>query len=247
MQLKIQRSQRMGGVTGTVVLFCLDVRAEYSPDERTNISKYRLGKQVIYNSQAARKHLDNMGVQLDRTQHGGTGERLAGLAKGVASFALAALHLNISIDSLGRGHHIECKDLNELMEAEEAVMEACRNLKAYLAVASTFNGSIVLIDFDQDEQQHISQGILELPSIAIDDAQSTAMVATSNPTAPFGNFDFAPYKPVGYAQRPSSASCAMVSSTSSPKKISPNKKFDFPMGRRQFEGSLRGIGRDRYF
>lgn len=198
MQLKIQRSQRAGGVTGTVILFCLDVRAEYSPDERSNISKYRLGKEVIYNSQAARKHLETVDTQLDRSQRGSTGERIVSLAKGVGALALAKLHLNISIDSLGRGHHIECKDLNELMEAEEAVMTACRNLKAYLAVASTFNGSILLIDFDHDEQQHISQGILELPSVAIDGPQSTAMVPTGNSSSPLSNFNFALYKPVGY-------------------------------------------------
>jgi len=198
MQLKIQRSQRAGGVTGTVILFCLDVRAEYSSDERSNISKYRLGKQVIYNSQAARKHWDNADAQLDRAQQGSTGQRFVGLAKGVAALALAKLHLNISIDSLGRGHHIECKDLDELMEAEEAVMTACRSLKAYLALASTFNGSIVLIDFDEGEQQHISQGVLELPSVAVDSTEPSAMVPVNHSSPSIAGFDFLPYKPVGY-------------------------------------------------
>ena len=48
MQLKLQRSQRMGGAFGTKVLFCLDVRAEYAPTEHANIRKYKLGSEVIY-------------------------------------------------------------------------------------------------------------------------------------------------------------------------------------------------------
>ena len=46
MQLKLQRSQRMGGVLAGTVVFCLDVRADYTADERDNINKYKLGGQV---------------------------------------------------------------------------------------------------------------------------------------------------------------------------------------------------------
>ena len=53
MQLKIQRSQRTGGIVGNTVFFCLDVRADYSPEEQSNIGKYKLGGQAIYNSRAA--------------------------------------------------------------------------------------------------------------------------------------------------------------------------------------------------
>jgi hypothetical protein len=159
MQLKIQRSQRMGGLIGNTVLFCLDVRADYAPPEAANIAKYKLGKEVIYNSRAAKRHLDTAGAQLDRTQSGGVGERAAGLARGAVSMAIASMHLNISIASLGRGHHIECKDLTELMEAENAVMDACRNVRDFLNLAATFNGSTILVDFsEKDEQVHTAMG-----------------------------------------------------------------------------------------
>lgn len=141
MQLKIQRSQRAGGIVSNTVIFCLDVRADYSPEEQDNVRKYRLGSQVIYNSQAARRHLDHAGAQLDRTKSGSVGERMSGLARGVFSTALAKMSLNISIASLGRGHHIECKDLEELLEAEETVRTACKNVTRYLEAATTFDGS----------------------------------------------------------------------------------------------------------
>ena len=158
MQLKIQRSQRTGGALGNTIFFCLDVRADYSPEEKSNINKYRLGGEVIYNSQAARKHFDQAGAHLDRTQSGGTGERAAGLARGLVSLALAKMHLNISIASLGRGHHIECKDLQELLEAEETVRNACKNVTRFLEIASTFDGSEVVIEYEKGEERvHITQ------------------------------------------------------------------------------------------
>lgn len=156
MQLKIQRSQRMGGVMGGTVVFCLDALAEYSHPEADNIAKYKLGKQVIYNSRASKKHLD-------RAQDKSDGSA-TGYLKGAVSLAMAALSLNISIDSLGRGQHIECKDMEELLEAEDALMTACRTLTRYLAVAATFNGSIALIDFDDGEKLHTGQGSLDLIS-----------------------------------------------------------------------------------
>jgi hypothetical protein len=140
------------------VLFCLDIRADYSPEQRDNIRKYKLGGQTIYNSQSARKHLETAGAHLDRTQSGGVGERASGLARGMLSMAMAKMSLNISIASLGRGHHIECKDLEELLEAEDTVRNACKNVTRYLDVAATFNGSEIVIEYVKgEEQEHIAQ------------------------------------------------------------------------------------------
>jgi hypothetical protein len=158
MQLKIQRSQRVGGLTGATVLFCLDVRADYSPEERDDIRKYRLGSQVIYNSRAAQKHLASVGAQLARVDNPSLREKAAGLGRGVVSLAMAKMSLNISIDSLSRGQHIECKDLEELVEAEETVRTACKNVTRYLEVAATFNGSEIVIEYDRGEEKvHITQ------------------------------------------------------------------------------------------
>lgn len=51
MLLKIKRSQRSGGILGGTVIFGLNVRAEYSPEEKTDINKYKLGgAEVFYNN-----------------------------------------------------------------------------------------------------------------------------------------------------------------------------------------------------
>ena len=174
MQLKIQRTQRMGGVMGGTVVFCLDVQADYSDQEADNIAKYKLGKQVVYNSRASKRHLD----KLDEANDGSA----KGYIKGAVSLAMAAMNLNISINSLGRGQHIECKDLEELLEAEEAVMVACRNVKRFLDTAATFNGSIALIDFDDGEKLHTEQGSLELLSTPSDSLRDALPSAKSDST-----------------------------------------------------------------
>lgn len=159
MQLKIQRSQRTGGVLSNTVFFCLDVRADYSPEEQSNIAKYKLGGQVIYNSQAARKHLDRADAHLDRVDSDSLKEKAAGLARGAFSMAMAKMSLNISIDSLSRGQHIECKDLEELLEAEETVRSACKNVTRYLEAAATFDGSETVIEYNKGEEMvHVTQG-----------------------------------------------------------------------------------------
>ncbi len=123
MQLKVQRSQRTGGAFGGKIIFVLDIRAEYTEPERNNINLDRAGQ-----------HLDAGG---------------SGLLKGMASLALDRMNLNITIASLQKGVHIECKDLGELLEAEESVCTACQNLSKFLAAAATFDGRTDIIEFNE--------------------------------------------------------------------------------------------------
>lgn len=162
MQLKIQRSQRPGGVLANKVIFCLDIRAQYSERESANISRYRLGGETVYSSRKQQQHFANMQAHTQRIGQGDAKESAAGLGRGLVSLALAKMSLEITVASLARGQHIECKDLSELSEAEEAVRGACRNLKNYLEVANSFNGSVILVDFDEGEKEHISQGVLTI-------------------------------------------------------------------------------------
>ncbi len=142
MQLKLKRSQRTGGVLSSKLLFCLDARAELTAQERADVDKYKLGDSIIYNSETSKKHID-AGVAA-----AATGSAL-GIAKSMYSFAVARLNLNISINDLTKGVHIECKDMDELLGAEGAIMTACENLKTYLDTAKSFDGKEVLIDFSQ--------------------------------------------------------------------------------------------------
>jgi len=180
MQLKIQRSQRMGGLTASIVIFCLDVRADYSAEERGNINRYKLGGQTIYNSRAAQRHLEQSDAHLARTQEGSTGNRLVGVVRGAASLAMAKMQLNITIASLGRGHHIECKDLEELLGAEDTVRSACKDLTRYLQVAETFDGSELVVEYVNGEERiHVTPHAPPL----LEYAGATASTTTPRPGA----------------------------------------------------------------
>jgi hypothetical protein len=148
MQLKLKRTQRAAGLMGGKVMFALDARAELSADESELVRKYGLGKLVVYDSEARKKHNESAyGHFDDAAGGGGTGRSLWKNARGLASAAMMALSLRVTVDSLVGGQHIECKELDELLGAEGAILNACKNLKAYLETALTFDGREEVLEF----------------------------------------------------------------------------------------------------
>jgi hypothetical protein len=144
-----------------------------------------LGGQVIYNSLAAKRHLDNAGAHLDRAGVPGFSGMAGGLARGVASLAMAKMSLNVTIASLGRGHHIECKDLQELLEGEDTLRNACKDLTRFLQVAETFDGSEVVVEYQNGEEQvHIIQHATPL---LIDSSATTIDVDSSSQRSDYGS------------------------------------------------------------
>ncbi|GAA0326188.1 hypothetical protein GCM10009087_40640 [Sphingomonas oligophenolica] len=177
MQLKLQRSQKTGGIVTTNVIFCLDARVEFTPPEARDISRYKLQNQIIYTSEGARSAAEGSraaaanakarGIALGNVDDfltSATGKLGHGL-KAAALGAISAMRLTITINSLQRGQHIECKSLDELLGAEDAIMTACENLKGYLATAATFDGREVLVDFNSDQPTIVAQRTTPQPML----------------------------------------------------------------------------------
>lgn len=135
MQLKLKRSQKTSGMMSKTVVFILDARADLTEEEKTNVQKYELGKDVIYSSEATK-------ALKEAARLPGTGT-LGMLAR----VAMSKLTLSITINSLCSGHQIDCKSLQEVLEAEEAVKEACALLRIYLTAAATFDGREEVIEY----------------------------------------------------------------------------------------------------
>ena len=146
MQLKLTRSQRTGGMMGNKVLFALDARAELSPADTELVRKYGLNKIVVYDSEARKKRTESALGHFDEAGSTSPGKSLWKSARGIASAAMASLSLRITVESLTKGEHIECKELDELLGAEGAIREACASLKAYLETAQTFDGREEVIE-----------------------------------------------------------------------------------------------------
>ena len=147
MQLKLKRSQRAGGMLGGKVIFALDARTDLTPDEKGLVSKYALGKLVVYDSESRKKHGETAYGQFDEAASSSLGRSLWRSARGIASAAMMTLSLRVTVDSLMSGQHIECTDLDELLGAEAAILNACKNLKAYLETAQTFDGREEVVEF----------------------------------------------------------------------------------------------------
>jgi len=153
MQLKLKRSQRSGGMLGGKVFFALDARADLSAEESSLVQKYGLGKIVVYDSEVRKKYGESAYGHFDDAANtrgwdaASGGRSLWKSARGLASAAMMALSLRVTVDSLINGQHIECKELDELLGAEKAIVEACNNLKAYLDTAVMFDGREEVLEF----------------------------------------------------------------------------------------------------
>src|SRR5262249_42958370 len=156
MWLKLKRSEkqsRMGSL-----IYVLDARMDVSPDVREKITKYGLGELVVYESsrrqahkEAVQEHLQGSGNQTSIFAPAGEQAKAAAksfwkLGRAAVSAGMAALSLRITVNSMLQGVHVECKDMGELLEAEEAISEAAHNVRAYLETAETFSGQEKVID-----------------------------------------------------------------------------------------------------
>lgn len=137
MKLVLKRTQRAAGMLGNKVAFGLNARIDLTSEEKADVAKYRLGSELVYSSESRKRHIE-------KAQGINTGE--IGVMRGVAALAAASLSLKCTIDSLTAGQYIECKDLPELLGAEEAVREGCQVLKTYLAAAATFDGREQIVE-----------------------------------------------------------------------------------------------------
>ncbi len=111
MKLKISRSQKRSGVVNKHVIFCIDARAELTPDEADDVKKYELGTQVVYNSEASKRHLDKADAHMENSGIVSTlfgfVRSLFDIVKGFVRLAMSKMSLNITIDSLVKGHYLK--------------------------------------------------------------------------------------------------------------------------------------------
>ncbi len=130
MKLKIRRSQK-NSLTGKAI-FMVDVMADLDGEEQALVAKYKLQKEIVYQNSKAEQNM---------------AEAQSGSMTGLGGMLMdKILKRSFTIGNLVDGQHIECKDLAEVLVAEDQVETACKNIKKYLELAKTFDGSEVVID-----------------------------------------------------------------------------------------------------
>jgi hypothetical protein len=124
MKLLLRRNQRSGLLGGKIV-FQLEVRADLTADEKSNITKYKLGDTVLY----------------ERSSMTDRGSGLLGLA---SRAAFRAMNISVSVNDLAGGKRIECKDIVEMIAVSDQLKEAAGTFKAVLDAAAHFGGEEVM-------------------------------------------------------------------------------------------------------
>jgi hypothetical protein len=125
MKLLLRRDQRAGGMLGNKMVFVLHVRADVAQHEKDAIQKYKLGDCMLYAREQLRVEEESL--------------------KGVAKFWLKhMLNLTIQVRELVDGKTIECKDIMEMLAAEDQVREAAQNFVIMLRSAMGFGGEEVV-------------------------------------------------------------------------------------------------------
>lgn len=128
MELLLSRSQKtgMGGLGG--VTFVLNVRSRLTDEESDYVRKYKLGKGILYEKDSVAEKLASSGA-----------------LKQVATFVGAKMKGHVfSVDDLVNGRAVECKDIVEMMAAEEQIKEAAENFHNILTTCKHFGGEEVI-------------------------------------------------------------------------------------------------------
>jgi hypothetical protein len=148
--LRLKRSQKTSTMGN--IIYMLDARIDASQETLDLIYRHSLGGRLIYESEARQKHAANAQGHLANTRGGpsllapaseqamGAAKTMWKLGRAAVSAVRASLALRITVNSLLSGVHVECKDMEELLEAEAAIREAKENLEGFIETAKTFDG-----------------------------------------------------------------------------------------------------------
>ena len=118
MKLILQKDQKRS-MTGKNI-FVTDATAELSPGEKENLTKYKMGKTLLYTN------MENRGAGL------------------TGMLSRAAIGVEITIDDLVNGKRVESKDIVEMLAIEEQIKQACQNFKIVLETMANFGGQEIV-------------------------------------------------------------------------------------------------------
>jgi len=128
MKLRLNKSQRSSGVMSKKVVFSLGAHVDLTAQEADYVKKYKMVSAVLYNK-------DRVNPEMNDYKSG----------KGVMrNLSAIAMNINLTVDDLVTGRTIECKDINEIIDAEDTVKSACKGLKNLLEACAGFEGEEIV-------------------------------------------------------------------------------------------------------
>ena len=127
MKLLLTKAQSKGLLGG--VKFEVKAKVELTDEERELVRRYKLEDETL----VSRKVSNMLGQLADSNMVGElTGGKFTGR------------EVSITVTNLINGDTYKCKDLNEVMNYSDQLVDGCETLKAYLEVARGFGGEEVI-------------------------------------------------------------------------------------------------------
>jgi hypothetical protein len=115
-----QAEKMLGGVK-----FQLSARVELKSDEQDVIKRYKADKWVLH---ARRSSMAQAGIEA------------GSVTKAIGGKLLDKVFSNITIGKLTSGVSFKCNDINDVLDHEDKVKEACATFYTYLVVMQNFGG-----------------------------------------------------------------------------------------------------------
>lgn len=128
MELLLSRSQKTGLTGMGAPTFVLDVRSRLTPEEDELVRRYKLGRTVLYQKASVRDKLDRSGP----------------LGQIFTFFTAKASGRIFNVNDLVSGRRIECKDILEMLEAEDEIKTAADTFHTVLMTCGQFGGEEVV-------------------------------------------------------------------------------------------------------
>lgn len=116
------------------ISFVLNLRSKLSDQEAEYVRKYKLGKDILYEKASVMDKLPKLGPV----------QRLFSV------FAAKAKGHIFTVNDLVKGRTVECKDIIEMIEAEEQIKKAAQSFHNVLQTCQQFGGEEV-IKYPRDE------------------------------------------------------------------------------------------------
>jgi hypothetical protein len=136
MKLKLRRSQK-SGLTGNVT-FQLFFIVDLNDEEAEALRKYKFGRLIVYETPKGAAASEGFKVA---AASGGIGDMGRSFASAMAAKAFNQI---LSVDDMANGKEVTCKDITEMMAAEEQIKDACQSLARILHVCQHFDGEEII-------------------------------------------------------------------------------------------------------
>lgn len=127
MELLLTKSQKSKLLTSTIT-FTLNIKTSLTDEELSLVKKYKMGKEVVYEKLPITSMAAGMG----------------GIAGALTAITAKALKLVFTVDDLVKGRTIECKDILDMIAAEQQIRDAADGLWGILEASKNFEGEEVV-------------------------------------------------------------------------------------------------------